>query len=69
MFTYNTSSIRRENLLFQIEGIRVPDPDEVEYVLNEELGKIEEAGMRMRYVRLHWRGEYVLILMTVGRRV
>jgi len=67
IFTYDTYS--RENFLFQVDGIRVPNPDEVEGILNEEMGKIEEAGIRMRYVRLYWRAEYVLILMTTGRRV
>jgi len=68
VFNYNECSVRRENLLFQIWGIRVPDPDDVESTLNYELGRIEEAGMRMRYVRLYWRQDYVLILMAVGRR-
>jgi len=67
-FTYNESTVRRENLVFQIEGIRIPNPDDAESIVNEELWRIEEGGMRLRYIRLYWRQEFVLALMTIGRR-
>ena len=68
MFSYNEAKERRENLVYQIEGTRIPNSEDVEGFVNQSLGEIEEVGQRMRYMRLYWRSEYTLVLMTVGRR-